>query len=201
MACGALIRFAAFGSGGRGLFRSVAARGRAPSWVVVVGIALAASVPATAEPGTFESVGVRGGIGFTDGPDSFLAAFDIEGLLTQQFAVGLGLQLGVDDDFIIVSPTLFGRYRFDISQIEIRYFDRIRPFAQLGLGITHIDVDRRGRDVDGTDFMLNFGGGFDFIVNEHVEIGTRMLIDVIPAEVLNQRIYFSWELISVRYRW
>jgi hypothetical protein len=28
-----------------------------------------------------------------------------------------------------------------------------------------------------------------------------MLVNIIPGEVLSERIYFSWEVISLRYSW
>lgn len=149
----------------------------------------------------FARLAARGGIGFTEGPDAFLANFELEGMLNGRVGVGLAAQLGVEDDFILFSPHLFTRYRFSLRQLEDEYLRRIRPFVQGGVGITHIDVDRGGRDRDATDVLINFGGGLDYPVTHEVEIGTRMLINVIPGEVLNQRIYFSWELISVRYRW
>ncbi|MDP6978576.1 MAG: hypothetical protein QF570_08230 [Myxococcota bacterium] len=149
-----------------------------------------------------ETFGVRGGIGFMEGPDAFVAAFEIETMVTRQVGVGVGTQFGVQDEFIVLSPTVHSRYRFDVSHLENRYLRKLRPFAQAGFGITHLDVDERGGgDKDATDLMFNFGGGFDYPIDEHAELGSRIMINVIPGEVLDQRIYFSWELITVRYRW
>ncbi|MCP4039314.1 MAG: porin family protein [bacterium] len=144
---------------------------------------------------------VRGGIGFMDGPDAFLANFEFEGFIRDEVAIGVGLQLGVDDDLVVVAPTLFSRFVFDLSRIEHDVLRRFEPFVQGGFGIAHMDAERRGRDRDGTDFLMNFGVGVDYPLNDAVGLGSRMLINVIPTEVLNQRVYFSWEMLSVRYRW
>jgi hypothetical protein len=144
---------------------------------------------------------VRGGIGFTDGPDSFLMNFDFETMAREQVAVGLGMQLGVEDDFVIVSPMIYARYIFDMSGFTNEVAKELRPFLQGGTGLTHISVDNRGGDDDGTGFLLSIGGGVDYPLDDSISIGSRMLINVIPGEALNQRVYFSWELISVRYNW
>ena len=144
---------------------------------------------------------VRGGIGFTEGPDSFLMNFDFETMVRDEVAVGLGMQLGVEDDFVIVSPMIFGRYIFDMSGFTNEVAKQMQPFVQGGIGISHIDADTRGRDRDDTDFLMSIGAGFDFPLDDSISVGTRMLVNVIPAEVLSQRVYFSWEMISVRYNW
>lgn len=144
---------------------------------------------------------VRGGVGFTEGPDSFLMNIDFEAMPRDEVAVGLGVQLGVEDDFVIVSPMIFTRFIFDMSGFKNETARQLRPFVQGGAGITYIDVDRRGRDRDETDFLLNVGVGLDFPLDDTVSIGTRMLVNLIPGEVLGQRVYFSWELVSVRYTW
>ena len=144
---------------------------------------------------------VRGGIGFTEGPDSFLMNLDIETMARDEVAVGLGLQLGVDDDFVILSPTLFTRYIFDFSGFENKTMKKLRPFLQGGAGLTYMEENRPGRDRDATDFLINIGAGVDFPLDDSISIGTRMLVNLIPGEVLDQRVYFNWEILSVRYSW
>lgn len=144
---------------------------------------------------------VRGGIGFTEGPDSFLMNLDIETMARDEVAVGLGLQLGVDDDFVIISPTLFTRYIFNLSGFENKTMKKLRPFLQGGAGLTYIEENRPGRDRDATDFLINIGAGVDFPLDDSISIGTRMLVNLIPGEVLDQRVYFNWEILSVRYSW
>ena len=56
---------------------------------------------------------LRGGIGLMDDPDAFLMNFEIERYMRDEVTVGFALQLGVDDDYTVVSPMVFARYVFD----------------------------------------------------------------------------------------
>ncbi|MFT5441943.1 MAG: hypothetical protein ACI8W3_000985 [Myxococcota bacterium] len=144
---------------------------------------------------------VRGGLGFTEDPDSFLLNAEIERFVRDEVTVGLGMQLGVGDDGVIVSPMLFTRFVFDLTSFENEFIKRLQPFGQAGAGITHINKDLPGKDRDGTDFLLSVGAGFEYKLNDPLSLGTRMLVNIIPGEVLSERIYFSWEVISLRYSW
>lgn len=44
------------------------------------------------------------------------------------------------------------------------------------------------------------GGGVVFPPNDSIGIGSQMLANIIASETLDERIYFSWEVLSVRYR-
>lgn len=152
-----------------------------------------------AEPAKLWSL--RGGIGLMEDPDAFLMNFEIERFMRDEVPVGFALQLGVDDDYTVVSPMIFTRYVFNMSTLTNEVARKLQPYVQAGAGITHIDLDRRGRDRDGTDFMVSLGIGLDFPLTDTLGIGSRALLHLIPGQVLNERIYFSWEIISVRYHW
>jgi hypothetical protein len=49
--------------------------------------------------------------------------------------------------------------------------------------------------------MVSLGLGLDYPLTDTLGIGSRALLQLIPGQVLNERIYFSWEIISVRYHW
>ncbi len=167
--------------------------------VLACQLIVASLAHAQAEPAKPWSL--RGGLGFMDDPDAFLLNFEIERFLRDEVAVGLGMQLGVDDDYTVVSPMLFTRYVFDLSGVQNDVIKKLQPFAQAAAGIAHIDTDTRRRDRDGTDFLLSMGAGFDYPLRDPLSIGTRMLVNIIPGEVLNERVYFSWEIVSIRYHW
>jgi hypothetical protein len=167
--------------------------------VLVCQLSIASLAYAQSEPAKLWSL--RAGIGFLEDPDAFLMNFEIERFMRDEVAVGLGMQLGVDDDYVVVSPMLFTRYVFDLSGSTNDVVKKLRPFAQAGVGITHIDVETRGRDADGTDFLLSLGAGIDYSLNDSLSIGSRTLINIIPGEVVKERIYFSWEIVSIRYHW
>src|SRR5262245_57914845 len=81
---------------------------------------------------------VEGGVGFTADPDSFLLDFEGAYDFGNGFAVGPALQLGLDDHFVLVSPTIFGRYGFDLSGVSQPQLQRLTPYVQSGMGFTYI---------------------------------------------------------------
>jgi opacity protein-like surface antigen len=146
---------------------------------------------------------VRGGLGFTADPGTFLINFEAERFMRDEVAVGLALQLGVDDDNLLVSPILFARYILDLSGSTNKIVKRTNPFVQAGLGLTHLRIksDNMKKDGDATDFLMSFGLGVDYPLNGTIDIGSRMLINVIPGKVRGEGLYFSWEVLSIRYSW
>ena len=143
----------------------------------------------------------RGGLGFTADPDSFLINFEADRLMRDEVAVGFAIQLGLDDNLMLVSPMVFTRYLFDWSGQTSEFARKVKPYAQAGMGLTHLDKDKGKNSGTDTEFSMSFGAGLDYPLNESIEIGSRMLLTIIPAKVGDDRIYFSWEMISVRYRW
>jgi hypothetical protein len=144
---------------------------------------------------------LRAGIGLMADPDAFLMNFEIERFMRDEVAVGFALQLGVDDDYTVVSPMVFSRYVFDFSGFENELVSMLQPYVQGGAGLTHIDLDRSGSNGNGTDFLVSLGAGLDIPLNDTLGVGTRVLVNLIPGEVVNQRIYISWEILSIRYLW
>ena len=96
---------------------------------------------------------------------------------------------------------VFSRYVFDFSGFENELVSMLQPYAQAGAGLTHIDLDRSGSNQDGTGFLLSLGAGLDIPLNDTLGVGTRVLVNLIPGEVVNERIYISWEILSIRYLW
>jgi opacity protein-like surface antigen len=168
--------------------------------LLMSGSALAQSQPAPAGPG--QNWSLRAGLGFTSDPGTFLMNFEAERYMRPEVTAGLAVQLGVDDNTLLVAPMVFGRFIFDLSGFSDDRVRNVKPFVQAGVGFTHLDVDLgRGRNKDDTDFLMSFGFGLDYPLNNTIDVGSRMLINVVPSEVLNERIYFSWEIVSIRYRW
>ena len=129
------------------------------------------------------------------------ASREVDYRLAQGFSVGGTLQLGLDDDHTIVSPTGHLRYTFDLSGGGSDVA-RVRPFIQGGLGFTFIDLDNTppGVDDDETGFMLNFGFGTELVLTDTISVGSKMLFNFMPDDVMNENFYYSWEIATVRYR-
>ncbi len=146
-----------------------------------------------------EGFSVQGGAGFTASPDSFLLEFEGAYEFGNGFAAGPAIQFGIDDHFLLVSPTVFGRYGFDLSGVSQKQLQRLTPYLQTGMGFTYIEEGRRNTR-DEADFLINLGGGADYALTEHVSVGSRMLFNFLPDKVLGQGFYYSWQVASLRYR-
>jgi hypothetical protein len=146
------------------------------------------------------ALSLQGGLGFTADPDAFLLEFEGDFGLGNGFSIGPALQLGVDDNLALVSPTLFGRYSVDLRGTTHEHLRRMTPYAQFGLGLTHIDKENRRRDRDDTGFLMNLGFGVDYAVTKNVSFGSRMLFNILPEDVLNENFYYSWQVAAIRYR-
>lgn len=145
---------------------------------------------------------IRTGLGFTADPEDFLLGFEGDYAFTDQLSAGVLLELGLDDDRTIVSPVVYGRFRTDLGGID-EALEPVEPYLQLGLGLTHWDVDRPGPasgSTDDTEFLLNPGVGVEYRFTDHVSAGTHMMFNVIPDEIFDERFYFSWEIVTLRYR-
>lgn len=140
------------------------------------------------------------GGGFTLSPDAGLLATGIEYELAPGLGLGPLLQLGLDDDVIIVAPTGGFRYRFDLSHSADPVVRRLEPFVQAGLGFAYIDKDRRGRsDREGSAFLLNGGLGLDVRVDPRLSLGSAILFNGMPADgAAGEHFFFSWQLLTAR---
>ena len=115
------------------------------------------------------------------------------------FAAGPAIQFGIDDHFLLVSPTVFGRYGFDLSGVSQKQLQRLTPYVQTGMGFTYIEEGRRNTR-DEADFLINLGVGADYALTDHVSVGSRMLFNFLPDKVVGQGFYYSWQVASLRYR-
>ncbi len=159
---------------------------------------------ATAQSREDDRWSVSTGIGFTADPDAFLLGFEGDYRVWQGLSLGAELQLGLDDDFTIVSPTARARYSFDLSRLtRSEFFYRFQPFLQTGLGFTYIEADvpdLPGIDDDDTGFMFNFGLGAEYSLTRSLSVSSKMLFNILPGDVFGEGFYYSWEVAGLRYR-
>jgi len=82
----------------------------------------------------------------------------------------------------------------------------IEPYLHLGVGFTYWDANGyRGVHDDDTQFLLSMGFGVEYRFDKHVSVGSQMLFNVIPVGILehpriNDKFYYSWQVIGLRYR-
>ena len=167
-------------------------------------IGLLASSPAFAQASGTRSMSEEGrfsiamGMGFTaapDSPETFLLDFEGDYRLAQGFSLGGQIQIGLEDDYTLVSPAGYLRYTFDL--------DAVRPYAMAGFGFTYVDLDLpAGSPIDDDDvgFMLNFGIGTDVVLTDRISLTSKMLFNFMPDDIFGEDFYYSWEILGVRFR-
>lgn len=139
----------------------------------------------------------RVGAGFTVDPNTFLLNFELPYSFDRFVSAGPMLQVGIEDEKLIVAPTLNLTIR--VPDMPGDDFDRFHPhiFGGVGLGILNND-DRRGENTD-VGFLVNTGFGVDFDLSERVTLGSRMIFNFLPADrTLGQKFWYSWEVGSIR---
>jgi hypothetical protein len=152
---------------------------------------------------------LRTGIGFTTDPTTFLMGFEGDYEIVDQFSLGAHVQLGVSDDYLIVSPVAYGRYRFDLGQFN-EDLAPIEPSIRAGLGFSYWEKDLPSRpfltddDDDDLQFLINFGTGIEYRLNPNLALGTLMHFNIIPTEMFDDRqyddtFYWGWEVATIRF--
>jgi len=148
-------------------------------------------------PAPFE---FRGGLGFTADPETFLTGLEFDFVATPNVSLGPLVQIGVSDKHTLVAPTLNARYRFFISDAD-KDLRRLKPFVNAGLGLVYMEKERRHRtDADEVDFLLNTGFGLEYDLHESVAVGTHFLFNIVPWKVVDERFFFSWQVVTLTLR-
>ena len=144
------------------------------------------------------SIGV--GIGFTAGPGTFLLDGDAAYALDEHMSIGPRMQLGFADDEILVAPTVNFRYVFDLQLSPETSMQELTPFLQAGIGLGYIRKDRGGGrgHTDDTGFLFNIGAGFEWSLGA-TTLGSNLMFNILPSEVVGENFFFSWDLITLRF--
>lgn len=148
-----------------------------------------------AEPVRENSYFLEPGIGFTAGPDTFLTALTAGFYTSPGLSLGPTLQLGISDDETLFAPTFGVRRVFDLAGEEL---DRLAPYIEGGAGFIYLEEDRRRGDDDDLGFLLNFGFGGNVELERNLVVGTGILINVMPGEVLDERLFLSWRVLQIQ---
>jgi hypothetical protein len=122
----------------------------------------------------------------------------------RRLSLGPTVQFGLDDDVAVISPTAFARLWFELPG-QGEALRRVRPFIQAGAAFAYTEIDLPdlpGVDIDNNDIGLltNAGFGADFRLSDSFSVGTKLLFNMMPGEILGESFYFSWEVAALRYR-
>jgi hypothetical protein len=147
-------------------------------------------------PARGASVTVPVGIGFTSDPSMFLLGGAIDFPLEENWTFGPGLQIGVDDDQTRFAPMIQFK-RFFPLESNRGGRNELLPFVQGGAGFAYLEEDNRPGDDEEIGLLLAVGGGLRFRIGDRLTLGSQMLLNFLPGDVLDEGFYFSWEVVQV----
>ena len=140
----------------------------------------------------------RMGAGFTIDPNNFLMNFELPYRFDQYVSAGPMMQIGVEDEKLLVAPTANITVR--VPNLPGEALDRFHPnlFAGMGFAVIQND-DRRGENTD-AGFLINAGVGVDYDLSARVKLGSRMIFNFLPINrTLGERFWYSWEVIGIQF--
>jgi len=148
-----------------------------------------------------EDFSFEAGLGFfaEDNFDGFMLNFGPSFHIDDNWSAGVDMQFGFedDDDALLFSMPFYGQYDFNNFNTDIDIVKDMHAFAKLGMGFTHVDVDDFAND---TGFLFVIGGGVAYTLTDHIDIESRMQFNITTNDFFEDDFYFSWEVISARYR-
>ena len=102
--------------------------------------------------------------------------------------------------FLLLSMPFYSRYDFGNLVADEPLFSKMHPFAKLGIGFTYAEIDIGFFEIDDTGFLFVIGGGMAYEINDHLSAETTMQFNITTNDFFVDNYYFSWEIISLRYR-
>lgn len=153
--------------------------------------------PVSNPGGPDEGWSARAGMGFTANPTTYLMNLEVQRALDDWIAVGPMLQLGLDDHYAIVAPTM--NVTLKLPDLPGRNFDRFIPYTFAGLGFAVINDDHAHNDKTSAGFMVDLGAGVEYQLTDNLFLGTQMMFDFLPQQTQGQNFIFAWQIGGLRY--
>ncbi len=171
---------------------------------LALGLALACVATSAAAQGRLAPVtdrpfSLQGGVGFTLDPGGFLIGLEGAYQLNEDWSIGPRLKIAFDDDLAIVAGTANLRYSIDLEDFTGSVSD-FTPFVQVGLGGSYIEKDDRPGSDDDSGLLVTFGGGVEARLTDELSLMSTMEFNIHPDDVLNENVFFSWEVAALRVR-
>jgi hypothetical protein len=141
-------------------------------------------------------IGARAGVGFTADPGSFLTSILADFRVLPTLSVGPLMQFGISGNTFLIAPTLNVQYTLPVT---VNGAEQLKPFAQGGMGLVYIEKDLPGPNAYDTDFLINFGLGADYWLNNRMAVGSNFLFNFVPGKVLDEAFFLSWQFLTFRY--
>ena len=172
---------------------------------MVVG-SLAFATPVFADqPPRVDRWAVEGGLGFMVDPDLFVLTTGLAYGVREDLQVVTTVQWGIEDGGSVISPSVALRYliplgrgrqggQSDGGNDHSDPLSNLAPFVHAGLGFSHLDPDNGNSE---TEFLLDFGLGADYALNDDWSLVTVMRFNTLPAE---DDWFYSWQVLGAQYR-
>lgn len=143
------------------------------------------------------TVGFKAGLGFSADPTTFLMTYQADFFIHDLLAVGPLLQFGISDDDFFFAPTLNFQAMFDLPGEGL---EGLKPTVQFGLGLIYLEKERRGGTSSQVDFLTNVGIGLEYFFSDQLAVGTNMIFNFVPGEVLDEHFIFCWQVLTFRFQ-
>lgn len=142
--------------------------------------------------------------GFSIDPDTFIVGVRGHGFIEPTIATGPMLRFGFSDDWTLVMPSWTIKWfpsAVHDGDGDGGFPSRLHPYLEGGVGVVWGEKDRDNRsDKDDLGVLLSLGFGLDIVADENLVIGTGILVDVFPIEIVDENVMLSWHLISIELR-
>jgi hypothetical protein len=142
----------------------------------------------------------QSGVGFTIGPDMFLVPFVLETKIAPELWIGPSVQVAVSDDETFFAPGAELRWVLAEGAPNGEFLDRVSPFFTAGIGLAYLEKERRAGDDDDWGLLLDVGLGAEFRIDERISVGSRMVFDWFPADLVGEHFLFTWQVVTLRIR-
>jgi hypothetical protein len=140
---------------------------------------------------------LRAGIGFIDDPNAFLLNIEAPYAFDQWVSIGPMFQIGLHNNNTIVAPSV--NVTVTIPDLPGGNLDRFLPYGFVGMGFAYIEDDNRRNSNSAAGFLINFGFGLEYQVSERFFVGSQMMFNFLPAEVLDEHFFYSWQIAGARF--
>jgi hypothetical protein len=140
---------------------------------------------------------LRAGIGFIADPNAFLLNIEAPYAFDRWVSVGPMFQIGLDDNNTIVAPTVNVTLR--VPDLPGGSLDRFHPYGFAGMGFAYIKDDNRRNNKSSAGFLINFGFGLEYQVSNRFSVGSQMMFNFLPEEVLDEHFFYSWQIAGARF--
>lgn len=172
--------------------------GRTRVSILVLCAALLAVAGAASAQGAAEqsyprfTLGADVGFAAGSGSGAFDIGFEAPIELNENFSIGPWLQILMarGSTGILFS----GNARYVFTGLFYGRMAKVRPFVQGGMGLGYTS----GRGT--TELLINMGFGFEYPLNENVYMGSDMMFNTLPTAGGGGAFQFSWQFVSLRYK-